>query len=109
MSTQASAIPAVPAAPATAAPAKPLSAIQIVEQEIVNFARQEEATISQLHAVKGAIQAANFLLNKLKAEEQKAVEFAKAEFAKAQAAATPLVAEVEAEAKKVEAAVEQAL
>ena len=47
-----------------------------MEQEIANFLRQEEVTVSQLHAIKGAIQAGNFLLQRLKAEEQKAVEFA---------------------------------
>jgi hypothetical protein len=86
-----------------------------VEQEIANFLRQEEATVSQLHAIKGAIQAGNFLLQRLKAEEQKAVAFAAAEFAKAETEAQKLagefvpavdsaVAAVEAEAKKVEAA-----
>jgi hypothetical protein len=109
MSASAPALPPTSAAPATAAPAKPLTAIQVVEQEIANFLRQEEATVSQLHAVKGAIQAGNFLLQRLKSEEQKAVAFAKAEFEKAQAAAAPVVAEVEAEAKKVESAVESAL
>jgi hypothetical protein len=99
-----SATPALPVAPAA-----PLSGIQIIEQELANFARQEESALSQLHAIKGAIQAANFLLSRLKAEEQKAVEFAKAEFEKAKAAAAPVVAEVEAAAKKVEADVESAL
>ena len=98
------AIPAAPAVPATAAPAKPLTAIQVVEQEIANFLRQEEATISQLHAVKGAVQAGNFLLTKLKAEEQKAIAFAEAEAKKAETSVAPIVADIEAEVKKVEAA-----
>jgi hypothetical protein len=109
MSASASAVPTAPAAPATAAPAKPLSAIQVVEQEIVNFARQEENAVSQLHAIKGAIQAANFLLNRLKSEEQKAVAFAKAEFEKAQAAATPFVAEVETKVAELVTDVKSAL
>ena len=115
MSASAPALPPTSAAPATAAPAKPLTAIQVVEQEIANFLRQEEATMSQLHAVKGAIQAGNFLLQRLKSEEHKAVAFAAAEFAKAETEAQKLagefvpavdsaVAAVEAEAKKVEAA-----
>ena len=99
--------PATPALPV--APAAPLSGIQVIEQELANFARQEEAAISQLHAIKGAIQAANFLLSRLKQEAAKAEAIAEAELVKAKTAVAPVVATVEAEAKKVVADVESAL
>lgn len=101
--------PVVPQAPATAAPAKPLTALQVLEQELAGFIRQREEAISRVHAVEGAIQAAQHLLSRLKAEEQKAVAFAAAELAKAETAVAPIVADVEAEAKKVVTAVESAL
>jgi hypothetical protein len=79
---------AAPTAAAPKAPAKPLSAIQIIEQEIVNFFKQREQAIANVHAVDGAIQASQSLLARLKVEEAKAV-------AVAQTDAKAAVAEVE--------------
>ena len=79
--------PAVQAAPAP----KKLNAIQIIEQEIVNFIKQREQAIANVHAVDGAIQAAQHLLARLKAEA-----------AKAEAEAKKLLGEAEIEVEKVE-------
>ena len=53
-------------------PAPKLSAIQLIEQEIVNFSRQREQAVANVHAIEGAIQAAQHLVGKLKAEAAKA-------------------------------------
>ena len=82
--------------------AKPLTAIQLIEQEIGNFFKQREQAIANVHAVDGAIQGAQALLAKLKAELVKAENFAKAEAEKAEAEAKTLVGEAETEAKAVE-------
>ncbi len=95
-------IPGVAGQAAPAAPAKPLTAIELIEQEIGNFFRQREQAISNVHAVDGAIQAAQMLVAKLKAEAVKAEAFVKAEAAKAEAEAKKLVGEAETEAKAVE-------
>ena len=50
-----------------AAPAPKLNAIQIIEQELGNFIKQREQAVSNVHAVEGAIQAAQHLLIRLKA------------------------------------------
>ena len=84
MSTQ------VPPIAGTPAPAPKLNAIQIIEQEIGNFIKQREQAVANVHAVEGAIQAAQHLLGKLK----QAVAAAEAE-------AKKLVGEVETEAGKV--------
>jgi 3-oxoacyl-ACP reductase-like protein len=65
--------PAAAPVPAVAAPAKPLNAIQLIEQELVAYIRQREQQIANLHAIEGAIQGAQKLLGKLKAEAVKAV------------------------------------
>jgi hypothetical protein len=57
--------------PAPAAPVK-LNAIQVIEQEIGNFTKQHVQAIANVHAVEGAIQAAQHLLARLKAEAAKA-------------------------------------
>lgn len=57
----------VQTATAVATPAPKLTAIQIIEQEIANFIKQREVAISNVHAVEGAIQAAQHLVAKLKA------------------------------------------
>jgi hypothetical protein len=49
-----------------------LNAIQLIEQEIGNFLKQREQAIANVHAVDGAIQAAQHLVAKLKAEAAKA-------------------------------------
>ena len=85
MSTQSSPLAAT-AAPV--APSPKLNSIQLIEQEVVNFFKQKEQAIANVHAVEGAIQAAQFLLAKLKAEAAKA----EAEVAKV---AGEVVAEVE--------------
>ena len=73
-------------APAVTAPAPKLNAIQVIEQEIGNFFRQKEQAVANVHAVEGAIQAAQHLLARLKqeaakaeAEVEKVVEFVKKE------------------------------
>lgn len=95
--------PVIPVVAATAPQsAKPLTAIQLIEQEIGNFFKQREQAIANVHAVDGAIQAAQVLLAKLKAELVKAENFAKAEAEKAEVEAQKLVGEAETEAKAVE-------
>jgi hypothetical protein len=66
----------------TPAPAPKLTAIQIIEQEIGNFIKQREQAVANVHAVEGAIQAAQHLLSKLKAEAVKAEEAIQGEVAK---------------------------
>ena len=67
----------VPVATPTPAPvtAPKLTAIQIIEQEIVTFFRQKEQAVANVYAVEGAIQAGQHLLAKLKAEAAKAETF----------------------------------
>jgi hypothetical protein len=64
------------------APAKPFTAIQIIEQDLLNFFQQKEKAVANVHAVEGAIQATQYLLAKLKAEEKKAETFVEAEVSK---------------------------
>ncbi len=71
MSTIPSPVVGTPA-PTPIAPAKPLTAIQIIEAEVMNYIRQREAAIVNLHAVDGAIQGAQQILAKLKAEAARA-------------------------------------
>jgi hypothetical protein len=73
--------PVLPVA-ATAAPAQKLTAIQIIEQDLLNFFQQKEKAVANVHAVEGAIQATQYLLAKLKAEEKKAETFVEAEVSK---------------------------
>ena len=93
-----------PAAPVAEVPAKPMNAIQIIEQEIGNFSKQHNQTVenlqkakqqvefttANLHAIEGAIQAAQHLLVRLKTEA-----------AKAEAEAKKIAGEVEAGVDKV--------
>ena len=86
--------PAVVAAPAPAQPAaakKPLNALQICEQQIKVFFQQKEQAIANVHAIEGAIQAAQHLVGKLKAEA-----------AKVETVVDAAVKAVKAEAEKVE-------
>ena len=87
---------------APGAPAPKLNAIQVVEREIENFAKQREQAIANVHAVDGAIQAAQHLRQLLVAEANKAENAVKT-------AARTLVNDVEAIATKVETAVEDAV
>lgn len=97
-----------------------MTAIQIIEQEIVGFIKQREQAVANVHAVEGAIQAAQFLLAKLKAEAAKAEAEVKAVAAKAYAVGEGLVKQadaavdaavsaVETEATKVVNVIEKAL
>lgn len=68
-----------PAAPVVAAPAPKLNAIQLIENEIAGFIKQHATALQQqaqaqanVHAIEGAIQAAQMLVGKLKAEAAKA-------------------------------------
>ena len=49
-----------------------LNAIQVIERELANFFKQREQAIANVHAVDGAIQASQHLLQTLKAEAAKA-------------------------------------
>jgi len=71
--------PIVTATAVAPAPVKPLTVIQIIEQELGNFFKQREQAIANTHAVEGAIQGAQLLLAKLKAEAEKAEAFVEAE------------------------------
>lgn len=82
-------------------PAKPLNGIQLIEQEIVNFLKQRETAIANVHAVEGAIQAAQHLLAKLRAAEQEAVKAAEAAAKHVEADAEKVASEVKAEESKV--------
>lgn len=95
-----------PTAGGTGSPAKPLNAIQIVEQEIGNFFKQREQAVANVHAVDGAIQAAQHLLARLKAEAAKAEVEAKKLLNAAETKIEGIVGDVEAEGKKVAGAVE---
>lgn len=84
------AVPVAATAAPTASPAQKLNAIQIVEREVIGFFKQKEQAIANLHAIDGAIQAGNLLLQKLKDEA-----------AKGEAAAKAVIAEVEADIKNL--------
>lgn len=91
----------VATAPAPVAPAPKLNAIQLIEQEIGNFIKQREQAIANVHAVEGAIQAAQFLLGKLKAEAAKAEGEVKTLVTDAKAEVSKVATFVETEAKKL--------
>lgn len=91
----------------TASPAPKLNAIQLIEQELVNFFKQKEAAVKQAeqaiantHAIDGAIQGAQHLLAKLR----QAAAAAEAEVVKlateAKAEVEKIATEVEDEVKK---------
>lgn len=100
--------PATPAVATAAVVAPKLNAIQLVEAELQNFvkqaelaAKQAEQAVANVHAVQGAIQGAQRLLNILKTEAAKGE-------AEAKKLAEDVVTEVEkgihvveAEAKKL--------
>jgi cell division septum initiation protein DivIVA len=50
-----------------------MSAISVIEKELVTFFQKREEAVAHLHAVEGAIQGAQHLLAKLKAAEAEAV------------------------------------
>ena len=83
-------------ATAAAVPPARLNAIQLIEQEILGFVKQREQAIANVHAVDGAIQAAQHLVAKLRAEA-----------ARAEAEAKKLVTEAVAELEKIEKSAEQ--
>ena len=99
--TPAAPVAAPVAAPAAAAPAPKLNAIQLIEQEIGNFLRQREQAVANVHAVDGAIQAAQRLLGILKAEAAKAEAEGKKLLADAETEGKEIVTAVEGEASKV--------
>ena len=73
MSTSETPVLPVAGTPApVATPAPKLTSIQIIEQELMGFVKQREQAVANVHAVEGAIQAAQHLLAKLKAEVAKA-------------------------------------
>ena len=72
MSTPAQVIASAGTPAPVAAPAPKLTSIQIIEQELGGFFKQREQAVANVHAVEGAIQAAQHLLAKLKAEVAKA-------------------------------------
>ena len=97
------------AAAPVAAPAKPLNAIQLVEQDIVRYIQTKEQAVKQyeqalanVHAVDGAIQATQNLLQRLKAEAAKAVTAVKTEAVKVET-------DVKSDVAKAEGAIEGAV
>jgi hypothetical protein len=70
------------AAPVAAAPAVKLNAIQRIEQELITFMRQREQAVANVHAIDGAIQAAQHIIAVLKAEEAKAATAVEGEASK---------------------------
>ncbi len=85
----------------TPAVAPKLTAIQRIEQEIVAFIKQREQAVANVHAVEGAIQAAQHLVAVLKAEEAKAAAEVKKLVGETEAGAAAIVKDVENEASKV--------
>lgn len=53
-------------------PAPKMSAIQLIEQELKGFIQQREQAVANVHAIEGAIQAAQHLLSKLRSAAAKA-------------------------------------
>ena len=96
-----------PALPQQQSPAKPLTAIQTIEQEFQNFIRQREQAVANVHAIDGAIQAAQHLLAKLKAEEAKAAAEVKKLASGAVSAIEGILTEAEAKAGAVITVVEK--
>jgi hypothetical protein len=92
---------ATPTVTATPAPAKQPSAIQLLEAELVNFVRQKEQTIANLHVIDGAIQATQVLIGKFKAEIAKAEAEAKKLAEEGIAEVEKLAGEAETEAEHV--------
>ena|ERR1700676_458011 len=78
------------AAEVQATPAPKLNAIQLIEQELSGFIKQREQAVANVHAVEGAIQAAQHLLMKLRIAA-----------ATAEAEAKKLLGEAASEAGKV--------
>jgi len=91
---------ATPAPAPAAAPEKPLTAIQIVEQQIMNFIQQREKAIANVHAIEGALQSAQHLLGVFRAEEAKAKAAVEAAAHAVKAEAEKIVATVEAGVEK---------
>ena len=88
-------------ATAAAVPAPKLKSIQLIEQEIVGFFKQKEQAIANLHALDGAIQAAQHLVAVLKTAAAKAEAEAVKIAGEVKTEATKIVDAVEAEAKKL--------
>jgi RNA polymerase-interacting CarD/CdnL/TRCF family regulator len=59
------------------APEQPLTAIQMIERDLMQRVQQREQAITQLHMFDGAIQSLQTLLQKLRTEEQKALAVTK--------------------------------
>jgi hypothetical protein len=59
-----------------------LNAIQRIEQELITFMRQREQAVANVHAIDGAIQAAQHIVAVLKGEEAKAATAVEGEAAK---------------------------
>lgn len=97
-----------PVASATsAAPAAPkLNAIQILEQELVNYLQQREQAIANVHAIDGAIQSAKGLIARFKTEAAKAEAAAKTAVSTVEADASKAASTVEADVKNVVAEAE---
>jgi outer membrane protein TolC len=87
------------AAQVAQSPARKMSSIELIEQEIVGFFKQREQAIANVHAVDGAIQAAQMLVGKLKAAAQQAE-------AEVKRLATEATQAVEAETQKLIGSVE---
>lgn len=83
-------IPVPATAPVATAPALKKNAIQLIEEQIVNFFKQREEAIAKVHAIDGALQSSQHLLAIFRAEA-----------AKAEAEVKAVVAAVENEAKKL--------
>lgn len=89
------------------APAAKPTAIQIIETEIVDFFKQREQAIANLHAINGAIQGAQQLLAKLKAEVAKAEAEAKKLLAEAETSVETVAREVESKVVSIADAIKK--
>jgi len=83
-----------------------LNAIQVVEKELLGFRTQREQAVANVHAVDGAIQAAQHLLALLKVEAAKAETEVEKVVGAVESAVKTGIHVVESVAQRVEAAVE---
>jgi len=101
--TPATVVPQAQQSPAIA-PGKPLNAIQLIEQQVIQYFQQKEQAIANVHALEGAIQAGQQMLQKLKAAEAEAKELAETVAADVESGVKEAVAEVENKVISIETA-----
>jgi hypothetical protein len=101
-------------APVATATAKPLNALQLVEQQIIQYvqqkeqaARNAEQAVANVHALEGAIQAGQQLLTKLRAAEAEAIKLAQSAVATVESEVKNVATEVENKVVSIETAAQK--